>query len=138
MKPDKVIHRLTEKAGAGHGGHANRADHPFAELQVRPALEAVHLQKIGNIHHHKIGALRRCVLQPHCIEPGQEMSPFPGVKLPEVVIVRRGKTQAHHRRFLKRRRRANGHKVVHFFGALNHRFRAYKVAKPPARDGIGF
>ena len=87
MHPAQVVHRLPEEAGARHSGHAHFPDHPLTELQVGPALELGQRQKIGNIDHHKIGALRNIVLQPHTVQPGQKMIALFGVKGLQLFVI---------------------------------------------------
>ena len=57
MHADQVVHRLSEEAGAGHGGHFIICNHPLAELKVAPAFKLRQGEKIGNIYEDKVASL---------------------------------------------------------------------------------
>ena len=137
VQADEVVHRLPEKAGAGHRGDADLTDHPLTELQIAPALEAVQGQKVRDVQQDEIGPLGDVVLQPQPVQALQEHIPLPGVQRGQLLVIGLREADSHAGGLLKGGGGPDGEEIVDLFGVLNDLRRADEIAQPPAGDGVG-
>ncbi len=49
MQPNQMVYVFLEKAGAGHGGHADFPDHPFTKFQICPTKKLRQIKKRLNV-----------------------------------------------------------------------------------------